>query len=46
MKRAALDYDGAAADLYWIRALQHFGRERLAPPEHCAPTRCSIRCSI
>ena len=28
----ALDYDGAAADLYWIRALQHFGRERLAPP--------------
>ncbi len=34
MKRMALDYDGAVADLYWIRALQHFGRERLAPPEH------------
>ena len=34
MKRLALEYDGAAADLYWIRALQHFGRERLAPPEH------------
>jgi tetratricopeptide (TPR) repeat protein len=34
MKRLALDYDGTVADLYWIRALQHFGRERLAPPEH------------
>ena len=22
------------ADLYWIRALQHFGHERLSPPEH------------
>jgi hypothetical protein len=34
MKRLALGYDGAAADVYWIRALQHFGRERLAPPGH------------
>ena len=34
MKRLALDYDGAVADLYWIRALQHFGRERLSPPDH------------
>jgi hypothetical protein len=34
MKRLALDYDAAAADLYWIRALQHFGRERLSPPSH------------
>jgi hypothetical protein len=33
-KRAVLDYDGIAADLYWIRALQHFGEERLSPPEH------------
>lgn len=32
MRRLALGYDGAAADLYWIRALQHFGRERLTPP--------------
>jgi hypothetical protein len=34
MKRLALGYDGAVADLYWIRALQHFGRERLSGPEH------------
>ena len=27
-------YDALAADIYWIRALQHFGAERLAPPEH------------
>jgi hypothetical protein len=34
MKRLALDYDGFVADVYWIRALQHFGRERLAPESH------------
>jgi hypothetical protein len=34
MKRLALGYDGIMADLYWIRALQHFGRERLSPPSH------------
>jgi tetratricopeptide (TPR) repeat protein len=34
MKRLVLDYDAAAADLYWIRTLQHFGRERLSPPSH------------
>jgi hypothetical protein len=33
-KRVVLDYDGIAADVYWIRALQHFGQERLSPPEH------------
>ena len=33
-KRLVLDYDGIAADVYWIRALQHFGEERLSPPEH------------
>jgi tetratricopeptide (TPR) repeat protein len=33
-RRAALSYDAAAADTYWIRALQHFGTERLAPPDH------------
>jgi tetratricopeptide (TPR) repeat protein len=33
-KRAALSYQGIAADLYWIRALQHFGNERLKPPGH------------
>jgi hypothetical protein len=34
MKRLLLGYDAFAADVYWIRALQHFGSERLAPPEH------------
>lgn len=34
VKRSVLDYDAIAADLYWIRALQHFGEERLSPPEH------------
>jgi len=33
-RRAALSYRGVAADVYWIRALQHFGTERLAPPQH------------
>ena len=42
MKRMALDYDGAVADLYWIRALQHFGRERLAPPEHSTNVRAAV----
>ncbi|HEX5475760.1 MAG TPA: hypothetical protein VFX12_13955 [Vicinamibacterales bacterium] len=32
MRRLALEYDGITADLYWIRALQAFGRERLQPP--------------
>jgi hypothetical protein len=31
MKRAALSYDDLVADVYWIRALQHYGRERLKP---------------
>jgi len=34
MTRIVLDYDAVAADAYWIRALQHFGQERLSPPEH------------
>jgi tetratricopeptide (TPR) repeat protein len=34
MKRLALDYDAFAADVYWIRALQHFGGERIAAPDH------------
>ena len=33
-RRAALGYRGLAADLYWIRAIQHFGAERLSPPNH------------
>jgi hypothetical protein len=34
IKRAALGYNGITADVYWIRALQHFGEERLSPPPH------------
>jgi hypothetical protein len=33
-KRAALGHAGLAADVYWIRALQLFGQERLSPPGH------------
>jgi hypothetical protein len=33
MKRAALSYDALFADIYWIRALQHFGRERQKAPQ-------------
>jgi tetratricopeptide (TPR) repeat protein len=33
-RRAALGYPGLAADVYWIRTLQHFGQERLSPPGH------------
>jgi tetratricopeptide (TPR) repeat protein len=29
LKRAALSYDAVLADVYWIRALQHFGYYRL-----------------
>ena len=32
VKRLALEYDAITADVYWIRALQHFGREHLAQP--------------
>jgi tetratricopeptide (TPR) repeat protein len=34
MKRIALDYDAFVADVYWIRALQHFGGERTAASDH------------
>jgi tetratricopeptide (TPR) repeat protein len=34
MRRLALDYDAFAADVYWIRALQHFGGERTSPSDH------------
>jgi hypothetical protein len=33
-RRAVLRYQGIAADLYWIRAIQHFGQERLSPSSH------------
>jgi tetratricopeptide (TPR) repeat protein len=31
MRRAALSYDAVLADVYWIRALQHYGGERQKP---------------
>lgn len=34
VKRVVVGYDAIIADLYWIRALQHFGEERISPPEH------------
>ena len=30
IKRLALDFDALAADVYWIRALQHYGGDRLS----------------
>lgn len=30
LERLALEFDALASDVYWIRAIQHFGRERLA----------------
>ena len=30
IRRMALSYDAMAADLYWIRAVQHYGRTKLA----------------
>jgi len=29
--RMVLEFDAVAADLYWIRAIQHYGGERLKP---------------
>lgn len=33
MEKAALSYDVLLADVYWVRALQHFGGERLGQGE-------------
>jgi hypothetical protein len=30
LRRMALEYDALAADVYWIRAIQHYGGDRLA----------------
>jgi len=30
LQRIALEYDALAADVYWIRAIQHYGGDRLA----------------
>jgi hypothetical protein len=31
MEKIGLSYDALLADVYWVRALQHYGRERLKP---------------
>ncbi len=33
LKRMALAFDALAADVYWIRAIQHYGGERLSGPK-------------
>ena len=33
LKRIALSFDAVAADVYWIRAIQHYGGERLSGPK-------------
>ena len=33
-RRAVVGYQGIASDVYWIRAIQHFGQEHLSPPSH------------
>lgn len=33
VKRAALSYDSLLADVYWIRAVQHFGQTKLSKAE-------------
>jgi hypothetical protein len=32
LDRMALEFDALASDVYWIRAIQHYGGQRLAPP--------------
>ena len=44
LRRIALEYDAVAADVYWIRAIQHYGGDRLAGTGS-GSTSCSIRCS-
>jgi hypothetical protein len=33
LKRMTLSFDALAADVYWIRAIQHYGGDRLAGPQ-------------
>ncbi len=32
LKRMTLGFDGLAADVYWIRAIQHYGGDRISKP--------------
>jgi tetratricopeptide (TPR) repeat protein len=33
LKRMALEFDAVLADVYWIRAIQHYGGDRLSGPQ-------------
>ena len=44
-RRLALSFDVLAADVYWIRALQHFGGTPQGDRAGRRTTSCSIRCS-
>ena len=44
VRRLALSYEALAADVYWIRALQHFGGSRQQHRAASGATSCSIRC--
>lgn len=45
LTRMTLAFDALAADLYWIRAIQHYGGDRLSGPKAAASTACCIPCS-
>jgi hypothetical protein len=34
VQRVALSYDALAADVYWVRAIQHYGRTKLSKDPH------------
>ena len=44
MKRMALSYDSLLADVYWIRAIQHYGDTKRSTGRP-SPTPCCIRSS-
>jgi hypothetical protein len=46
LKRIALSFDAVAADVYWIRAIQHYGGERLSGRRRRPSISCSSHCSI
>lgn len=39
LSRMTLAFDGIAADVYWIRAIQHYGGDRLSGPQAAAKYR-------
>ncbi len=45
-QRLTLGYDALAADLYWIRAIQHYGGTKLSTATGPELTTSSIRSSI